>query len=373
MSHVLEVKNIFKDYGDDSLPVKVLKDISFNLDEGDYIAIMGPSGSGKTTLMNILGCLDRQTSGSYILDGIDTSEASDDELSDVRLNKVGFVFQTFQLLAEETALENVALPLIYAGIKKKERKERATKALEDVGLGDRLDFKPSQLSGGQKQRCAIARAMINHPKILLADEPTGALDSESGKQVMELFKELNEQGVTIIMITHDANVAANAKRIFQIIDGEIKLDEIALENLIAEKAGVDHEDIVFEEKAEDDANPETEEETADAVPEPEEDISPAITEENEDIPDEYIEEAIPEGRIALQLNEWICPVCHKLNNLHFCGGCGARRPADAVFHIDESAKPVINKARYLSRRRTMGYANMRKRRKANIRKGGAVR
>ena len=182
---------------------------------------MGPSGSGKTTLMNIIGCLDRPTSGIYELAGEDVLQYKDKEMSDLRLSKIGFVFQSFHLMPRQSALENVALPLSYAGVKKKERRERAAAALERVGLGERVDFKPTQLSGGQKQRVAIARAMVNNPKILLADEPTGALDSKSGKQIMELFERLNEEGVTIVMITHDRNIALHAKRIIHIIDGVI--------------------------------------------------------------------------------------------------------------------------------------------------------
>ena len=201
--------------------VPVLKDVSLEVVQGDYIAIMGPSGSGKTTLMNIIGCLDRASLGTYLFEDEDISEMNDDALSDLRLNKIGFVFQNFNLLSSETAQENVALPLIYAGIDKEKRNQRAIDVLNKVGLQDRISFKPSQLSGGQKQRVAIARAIINNPKILLADEPTGALDQASGKQVMELFKSLNDEGVTIIMITHNANVASHAKKIFHIIDGEI--------------------------------------------------------------------------------------------------------------------------------------------------------
>ena len=201
--------------------VPVLKDVSLEVVQGDYIAIMGPSGSGKTTLMNIIGCLDRASLGTYLFEDEDISEMNDDALSDLRLNKIGFVFQNFNLLSSETAQENVALPLIYAGIDKEKRNQRAIDVLNKVGLQDRISFKPSQLSGGQKQRVTIARAIINNPKILLADEPTGALDQASGKQVMELFKSLNDEGVTIIMITHDANVASHAKKIFHIIDGEI--------------------------------------------------------------------------------------------------------------------------------------------------------
>ena len=199
----------------------VLKDVSLTVEEGEYVAIMGPSGSGKTTLMNIIGCLDRPTSGTYELAGENVLKLKDRELSDLRLKSIGFVFQSFQLMPRESAVENVALPLSYAGVRKKERRIRATKALERVGLGDRVNFRPTQLSGGQKQRVAIARAMVNHPKILLADEPTGALDSKSGEQIMELFDSLNEEGVTIVMITHDPRIAAKAKRIVRIIDGEI--------------------------------------------------------------------------------------------------------------------------------------------------------
>ena len=216
---ILDLQNIYKNYGQGDVEVPVLKDVCLQVSEGEYLAIMGPSGSGKSTLMNIVGCLDRATSGKYFLDGEDISTLSEKQLSEVRLRKIGFVFQTFQLLPQETALDNVALPLIYAGISKQERQRRAMESLENVGLGDRATFLPTQLSGGQKQRVAIARAMINNPKVLLADEPTGALDQASGKQVMELFKQLNEQGATVVMITHDANVASNARRTVNIIDG----------------------------------------------------------------------------------------------------------------------------------------------------------
>ena len=216
---ILNLQNIYKDYQQEKLVVPVLKDVSLTVEEGEYVAIMGPSGSGKTTLMNIIGCLDRPTSGTYELAGENVLKLKDRELSDLRLKSIGFVFQSFQLMPRESAVENVALPLSYAGVRKKERRSRATKALERVGLGDRVNFR--QLSGGQKQRVAIARAMVNHPKILLADEPTGALDSKSGEQIMELFDSLNEEGVTIVMITHDPKIAAKAKRIVRIIDGEI--------------------------------------------------------------------------------------------------------------------------------------------------------
>lgn len=218
---LLNLQGIYKSYGG-TIEVPVLKNVSIQVAEGEYVAIMGPSGSGKTTLMNIIGCLDRCTEGTYELDGADISCISENELSEVRLKKIGFVFQTFELLPGETAIENVALPLVYAGVPKAEREKAAVEALTKVGLGERVNFKPNQLSGGQKQRVAIARALINHPRILLADEPTGALDQKSGKQVMELFEELNKEGVTIVMITHDAHVASKAKRVIHIIDGMIQ-------------------------------------------------------------------------------------------------------------------------------------------------------
>ncbi len=218
---IINLKQIYKDYQQEKLVVPVLKDINLQIEEGEYVAIMGPSGSGKTTLMNIIGCLDLPTSGSYELTGEDVLKLNEKELADVRLKQIGFVFQSFHLMPRETALENVALPLVYAGMKKAERMQKAAEALERVGLGDRVDFKPTQLSGGQKQRVAIARAMVNRPQVLLADEPTGALDSKSGVQIMELFQQLNEEGVTVVMITHDENIASHAKRIVRIIDGEL--------------------------------------------------------------------------------------------------------------------------------------------------------
>lgn len=202
--------------------VPVLKDINFSMNEGEYVAIMGPSGSGKTTLMNIIGCLDKATSGSFFLDGKDISACSENEMSDIRLHKIGFVFQSFHLLPRQSALANVEMPLNYARVPKKVRREKALKALDRVGLSDRVNFKPNQLSGGQMQRVAIARAIVNEPKLLLADEPTGALDSKSGAQVMDLFRTLNEDGVTVLMITHDPDIAAHAKRVVTILDGELQ-------------------------------------------------------------------------------------------------------------------------------------------------------
>lgn len=213
--------HIYKDYYPGNIVVPVLKDVNLNVEEGEYLAIMGPSGSGKSTLMNIIGCLDLPTSGSYELAGSDVLSLNENKLADLRLGTIGFVFQNFQLLPRMSALENVALPLVYAGMRKKVRRERAREALVRVGLEDRTSFNPTQLSGGQKQRVAIARAMVNKPKILLADEPTGALDSRSSAQVMELFQKLNEEGVTVVMITHDPGIAHHAKRIVDIFDGEI--------------------------------------------------------------------------------------------------------------------------------------------------------
>lgn len=227
---MIELKGIYKSYGEGELTVPVLKNINLNIEEGDYLAIMGPSGSGKSTLMNILGALDKADEGTYILDGQNISNLNENQLSEARLHKIGFVFQTFQLLPQETALENVALPLGYAGFNKQERIQRSTESLKRVGLGERCNFLPSQLSGGQKQRVAIARALINNPRIILADEPTGALDQASGAQVMKLFEELHKEGVTIVMITHDAKVAAHAKKVVHIIDGELFHKPNELEN-----------------------------------------------------------------------------------------------------------------------------------------------
>ncbi|WP_294484215.1 ABC transporter ATP-binding protein [uncultured Ruminococcus sp.] len=218
---VFELNNIFKDYMQGKEPVPVLKDISLSVDDGEYVAIMGPSGSGKSTLMNIIGCLDKQTKGSFIFDGSNIMKCSDKQLSDIRNTKIGFVFQNFNLLPRQSALENVELPLLYAGLSRKRRREMAKEALHRVGLEDRMNFNPTQLSGGQKQRVAIARAIVNRPKLLLADEPTGALDTKSGDDVMELFEELNKDGVTIVMITHEPEIAEHAKRVMYIRDGEL--------------------------------------------------------------------------------------------------------------------------------------------------------
>lgn len=216
---ILDMNGIYKDYPLGKSVVHILKDVNLQVEEGEYLAIMGPSGSGKTTLMNLIGCLDVPTSGDYHLDGIEIGKCSDNQLADIRNKKIGFVFQSFNLLPKLTAVENVALPLLYAGVSKKERTERAIEALKTVGLEERVKFRPDQLSGGQCQRVAIARAIVGNPKLLLADEPTGALDSESGKQIMELFHKLHENGSTIVMITHDRHVAEHAERMCLIRDG----------------------------------------------------------------------------------------------------------------------------------------------------------
>jgi len=225
MSQILKMQDICKDYQVGRSSLRVLKDINLEVEEGDYLAIMGPSGSGKTTLMNLIGCLDTPTSGEYYLDGRNITKCSDNQLAEIRNGMIGFVFQSFNLLPKMSAVDNVALPLLYAGVRKSERIRRAQEALKAVGLEDRMSFRQDQLSGGQCQRVAIARAMVVNPGILLADEPTGALDSESGRQIMALFREIHEQGTTVIMITHDANIAANADHIVYIRDGELYIDE----------------------------------------------------------------------------------------------------------------------------------------------------
>ena len=221
MNTILNVENIVKSYGKKINIKRALNHIQFSLMEGEFVSIMGPSGSGKSTLMNIIGCIDKPTSGTYLLDDVEIEKCKDKELSEVRNQKIGFVFQNFNLLPRQSALDNVALPLQYAKVPIKKRKQKAKEMLEMVDLADRVSFKPTQLSGGQKQRVAIARAMVADPKILLADEPTGALDSKSGLQVMELFDTLHKQGVTIIMITHSDEIASYADRVVKIIDGEL--------------------------------------------------------------------------------------------------------------------------------------------------------
>ena len=219
---ILEVKDICKDYLQGKMGIPVLKHIDFQMEQGEYVAIMGPSGSGKTTLMNIVGCLDQATSGQLFLDGQDISKCTENEMSDLRLKKIGFVFQNFQLLSRQTALENVELPLTYAGVAKKERRERALQALTRVGLEDRVNFQPNQLSGGQKQRYAIARALVDQTKILLADEPTGNLDSENSRNIVGILQGLAHEGNRcVIIVTHDPAVAEVADVLLKMKDGKL--------------------------------------------------------------------------------------------------------------------------------------------------------
>ena len=218
---ILTMKNIVKEYVMGDEISRVVKGIDLTVEEGEFLAVLGPSGSGKSTLMNIIGCLDVPTSGEYILSGRKIADQDEKSLAHIRSKEIGFIFQSFHLLQRQTALENVELPMIYANVKEKERKQRAMEVLEKVGLKDKMDHYPNQMSGGQQQRVAIARSIVNNPTILLADEPTGALDQKTGAQVMELFHELNDEGRCIIMITHDVHIAQHAKRIVRILDGNI--------------------------------------------------------------------------------------------------------------------------------------------------------
>ena len=222
---ILKLTDICKDYVQGKEPVRVLKNVNLTVEKGEYLAIMGPSGSGKTTLMNLIGCLDVPTSGEYQLEDRDLKDLSDDELADIRNKYIGFVFQSFHLLPKMDALDNVALPLLYAGVPLKERRARAEEALKAVDLGERLHFFPNQLSGGQCQRVAIARAMVTKPSLLLADEPTGALDTKSGNQIMDIFRQLSRDGMTIIMITHEQAIANCADKIYYILDGELSASD----------------------------------------------------------------------------------------------------------------------------------------------------
>ena len=221
---ILKLTDICKDYVQGKEPVRVLKNVNMTVERGEYLAIMGPSGSGKTTLMNLIGCLDVPTSGTYELDGRDLKDLSDDALAEIRNKHIGFVFQSFYLLPKMDALDNVALPLLYAGVGQKERRARAEEALKAVGLEDRIHFLPNQLSGGQCQRVAIARAMVGKPDLLLADEPTGALDTKAGNQIMDIFRQLSREGMTIIMITHEPSIAQCADKVYHILDGELRTD-----------------------------------------------------------------------------------------------------------------------------------------------------
>jgi putative ABC transport system ATP-binding protein len=221
---LIQITNIKRDFVLGNEIVYVLKGIDLEINKGEYVALMGPSGSGKSTLMNLLGCLDTPTSGTYILNGKDVSKMHDDELAEIRNKEIGFVFQTFNLLPRTTALDNVALPMVYAGFSKSERKVRAEEVLKQVGLADRMDHQPNQLSGGQRQRVAVARALVNNPSIILADEPTGNLDSKTSEEIMKLFGDIHKLGNTVIVVTHEEEVAAYAHRIIRLRDGLIESD-----------------------------------------------------------------------------------------------------------------------------------------------------
>ncbi|WP_330442830.1 ABC transporter ATP-binding protein [Flavobacterium sp. C4GT6] len=223
---IIDIKGITRNFPLGNEVVKVLKGIDLSINKGEYVALMGPSGSGKSTLMNLLGCLDTPTGGTYILNGKDVSKMSDNELAEIRNKEIGFVFQTFNLLPRTTALDNVALPMVYAGYKKPERNERASQVLTQVGLEDRMDHKPNQLSGGQRQRVAVARALVNHPSIILADEPTGNLDSKTSVEIMNLFNEIHANGNTVILVTHEEDIAAYAHRVIRLRDGVIESDKV---------------------------------------------------------------------------------------------------------------------------------------------------
>lgn len=221
---VIELKQITRHFKIGDTDVFALRGVDLSINRGEYVAFMGPSGSGKSTLMNILGCLDTPTGGQYILNGTDVSNLSDNELAEIRNKEIGFVFQTFNLLARNTSLDNVALPLVYAGFSRKERIEKATQSLTNVGLADRMDHKPNELSGGQRQRVAIARALVNTPSIILADEPTGNLDTKTSYEIMELMEEIHQKGNTVIVVTHEEDIAKRAKRIIRLRDGVIESD-----------------------------------------------------------------------------------------------------------------------------------------------------
>lgn len=226
METVIKLENIVKNYKVGTQIVRALRSVSLTISKGEYVAIMGASGSGKSTLMNVIGCLDTPTSGTYILSNSDVSHLSDDELAEIRNKEIGFVFQTFNLLPRNTALENVMLPLVYAGVRKQERILKAEKILAEVGLSDRIEHKPNELSGGQRQRVAVARALVNNPAILLADEPTGNLDSKISEEIMQLFAEIHRKNNTLIVVTHEESIAMHAHRIIRLKDGEIEADYV---------------------------------------------------------------------------------------------------------------------------------------------------
>ncbi len=235
MTKIIETKEISKIYTMGAETVNALVSISISIDKGEYVAFMGPSGSGKSTLMNIIGCLDTPTAGSYVLNTEDVSDLTENDLAEIRNKEIGFVFQTFNLLPRASSLENVALPLVYAGLSKYEREEKALQALESVGLGDRASHKPNELSGGQRQRVAIARALVNNPSIILADEPTGNLDSKTSYSIMDLFQELHDKGNTIIMVTHEDDIAHYAHRIIRLRDGLVDKDDLNTEIVTTNK------------------------------------------------------------------------------------------------------------------------------------------
>ncbi|GGD84230.1 ABC transporter ATP-binding protein [Planktosalinus lacus] len=224
MSSVIKIRQITRDFKMGGEVLRVLKGLDLDIEKGEYVALMGPSGSGKSTLMNILGCLDTATSGTYELSGVNVSTMTDDELAEIRNKEIGFIFQTFNLLPRTTALENVALPMIYAGATKAERTKRAQKVLEDVGLGDRMDHRPNELSGGQRQRVAVGRALVNNPSIILADEPTGNLDTKTSEEIMNLIDAIHQSGNTVILVTHEEDIAQRAKRVIRLRDGMIESD-----------------------------------------------------------------------------------------------------------------------------------------------------
>ena len=224
---VIDIQEIGKTYRIGEVEVHALRSVDLNIKKGEYVALMGPSGSGKSTLMNVLGCLDTPSRGTYALNGTQVSKMTDNELAEIRNKEIGFIFQTFNLLARNTAIDNVALPLVYAGVSKKERIARAEKTLTDVGLGDRMEHKPNELSGGQRKRVAIARALVNNPSIILADEPTGNLDTKTSHEIMDLLEQIHENGNTVIIVTHEEDIAKRAKRIVRLRDGVVESDTLA--------------------------------------------------------------------------------------------------------------------------------------------------
>lgn len=224
MSLVIKIRNITRDFRMGNEVLNVLKGINLDIEKGEYVALMGPSGSGKSTLMNLLGCLDTATSGTYELNGVNVSTMTDDELAEIRNKEIGFIFQTFNLLPRTTALDNVALPMIYAGASKEQRTKRAEEVLKDVGLEDRMDHRPNELSGGQRQRVAVGRALVNNPSIILADEPTGNLDSKTSEEIMNLIDAIHSKGNTVILVTHEEDIAQRAKRVIRLRDGMIESD-----------------------------------------------------------------------------------------------------------------------------------------------------